>query len=221
MRPIWHIGREHTASPGWPLSGLDGQWLLLAGLRLPAPGSVRGRCESTVAVSTRPIAATRPLLRHREVYHRPRTLCPSSELPEHRRSHDAGRNRWQWLLQHEHDSGRRRKRQPGASIALHRQRCEQGHQHRTRHRRDELPDPVSYGHEGHDEDPAPAGGQGHHGHDSHDQQWAPAQGFNANGFAPSRPFPADHRPARPPPPRGYSLVDTGGPRVMRRPPDPR
>lgn len=30
MRPIRHIGREHTASPGWPLSGLDGQWLLLA-----------------------------------------------------------------------------------------------------------------------------------------------------------------------------------------------
>ncbi len=57
MRPIRHIGREHTASPGWPLSGLDGQWLLLAGLRLPAPGSVRGRCESSVAVSRRPVAA--------------------------------------------------------------------------------------------------------------------------------------------------------------------
>ena len=36
MRPIRHIGREHTASPGWPLSGLNGQWLLLADTTLPA-----------------------------------------------------------------------------------------------------------------------------------------------------------------------------------------
>lgn len=53
MRPIRHIGREHTASPGWPLSGLDGQWLLLAGLRL-SPVMRQGR--PPPSVSPRPTA---------------------------------------------------------------------------------------------------------------------------------------------------------------------
>ncbi len=39
------------------LCGGHSEGLILTGLRLPVPESVRGRCESTVAVSTRPVAA--------------------------------------------------------------------------------------------------------------------------------------------------------------------
>lgn len=47
---------EAQRPSGWLHCGEeDGQ--LMAGLRLPAPGSVRGRCESSVAVSRRPVAA--------------------------------------------------------------------------------------------------------------------------------------------------------------------